>query len=216
MTEKTPYDKDAETYCKQYESLKFEDVHKDILTMLPEKGAKILDVGAGSGRDASWLAKKGYEVTAVEPSLAMIREGKKIHKGEKIKWLCDRMPDLEQVLGDNKKFDFILLSAVWMHVKPEERSKAFKNLNLLLAPNGQMSIVLRFGTPREDMYPVSAEELQKLAKQNKLEVTFVKEKDEQDVLKRSDVHWGRICFKKGNEREEQNKAIAKIMESKQR
>ncbi len=76
------YDKEAERYCKQYESLKFEDIHKDILHMLPEKGAKVLDVGAGSGRDASWFAKEGYKVTALEPSLAMIKEGNNYHNGE--------------------------------------------------------------------------------------------------------------------------------------
>ena len=30
-------------------------------------GARVLDVGAGSGRNIVWLLEQGYEVTAVEP-----------------------------------------------------------------------------------------------------------------------------------------------------
>ena len=33
-----------------------------------------MDVGAGSGRDAAWLASLGYNVTGVEPAQAMRRE----------------------------------------------------------------------------------------------------------------------------------------------
>jgi FkbM family methyltransferase len=41
--------------------------------------ACVLDIGAGSGRDAAWLASLGYEVIAVEPSAAMVREAQRIH-----------------------------------------------------------------------------------------------------------------------------------------
>lgn len=36
-----------------------------------------LDVGAGSGRDAAWLASWGYEVVAAEPAAGMRREASK-------------------------------------------------------------------------------------------------------------------------------------------
>ena len=36
-----------------------------------------LDVGAGSGRDAAWLASLGYEVVAAEPAAGMRREASK-------------------------------------------------------------------------------------------------------------------------------------------
>jgi protein-L-isoaspartate O-methyltransferase len=38
---------------------------------LPAPPARVLDVGAGSGRDAAWLTSLGLEVVAVEPSVAL-------------------------------------------------------------------------------------------------------------------------------------------------
>jgi len=65
------YDQKAEQLVSQYESLTFEHVHPALPTMLPPPGATILDIGAGSGRDAAWFAAKGYDVVAAEPSEAM-------------------------------------------------------------------------------------------------------------------------------------------------
>ena len=61
------YDQNAEQLVSQYESLTFEHVHPALLDLLPPPGATILDVGAGSGRDAAWFAAKGYDVVAAEP-----------------------------------------------------------------------------------------------------------------------------------------------------
>ena len=47
--------------------------------LLPQSGAVIMDVGAGSGRDAAWLASLGHEVLAVEPSAAMRAEAHRLH-----------------------------------------------------------------------------------------------------------------------------------------
>ncbi len=62
-----------------YESLRFEDIHNQLLNRLPEKPLCILDIGAGTGRDAAWLAEHGHQVMAVEPSAGMRKEGQKRH-----------------------------------------------------------------------------------------------------------------------------------------
>jgi SAM-dependent methyltransferase len=64
----TWYDANAETVSARYEATTAEDVHGWLSDMLPATPATILDVGAGTGRDAAWLAAKGYDVIAVEPS----------------------------------------------------------------------------------------------------------------------------------------------------
>ena len=51
----------------QYNSVPFESVHKDWLDDIPSEGMA-LDVGAGSGRDARFLAARGLSVVAVEPA----------------------------------------------------------------------------------------------------------------------------------------------------
>ena len=38
------------------------------VNLLPRPPGRALDVGAGTGRDAAWLARLGFQVVAVEPS----------------------------------------------------------------------------------------------------------------------------------------------------
>jgi 2-polyprenyl-3-methyl-5-hydroxy-6-metoxy-1,4-benzoquinol methylase len=85
---------------------------------LPAPPASVLDVGAGSGRDAAWLAGKGYSVLAVEPSATMREEAQGRHAVPSIVWMDDRLPSLDAVLRLGAAFDLILVSAVWMHVQP--------------------------------------------------------------------------------------------------
>ena len=68
----TYYSANASALVKQYDSVPFETVHKDWLKAIPREGM-VLDVGAGSGRDARYLAAKGLSVVAVEPAVG-IRE----------------------------------------------------------------------------------------------------------------------------------------------
>jgi SAM-dependent methyltransferase len=65
------YDDHAHDLADQYERLRSEDVHRGLVDLLPDRAGSVLDVGAGSGRDAAWLSEHGYDVVAVEPSAAM-------------------------------------------------------------------------------------------------------------------------------------------------
>jgi protein-L-isoaspartate O-methyltransferase len=55
-------------YRVRYESVAAETVHGWLVDLLPNAPALVLDIGAGTGRDAAWLASRGLEVVAVEPS----------------------------------------------------------------------------------------------------------------------------------------------------
>jgi len=63
-----------------------------MLDLLPTAPATILDVGAGSGRDAAWLAAKSYEVIAVEPSANMRAAAARLHPEAKVHWISDTLP----------------------------------------------------------------------------------------------------------------------------
>lgn len=65
------YNHDATRFGERYTSLRFEDVQRGVLAHLPVPGSRILDVGAGSGRDAFALDERGYIVTAVEPAVLL-------------------------------------------------------------------------------------------------------------------------------------------------
>lgn len=70
------YEQHADCLAEQYTSLKFEDVHASWRAFWPQARDRVLDVGAGSGRDAKWMAEHGCEVIAIEPAQALLRFGK--------------------------------------------------------------------------------------------------------------------------------------------
>jgi len=158
-----------------------------------------LDVGAGSGRDAAWLAAQGYEVVAVEPAAGMRAEGQRRHPDAKVRWLDDQLPGLVSVHGLALGFDLILLSAVWQHVAPTDRPRAFRKLVTLLRPGGLMLITLRHGPAPVDrpMHPVSLSEVEGLARVNGIEVLRVVDKS--DAMARSDVRWTMVALRIPND-----------------
>jgi len=79
------YDSAATALVPEYERVSFENVHAPVLKWLPQSPAWVLDVGAGSGRDAAWFARKGHNVVAVEPSQQLRTVGEERHKSPAIK-----------------------------------------------------------------------------------------------------------------------------------
>jgi SAM-dependent methyltransferase len=130
------YQEHAEAVVERHESLAPEKVNAWFERYLPTQSALVLDVGAGSGRDAAWLVSRGHQVIAVEPSGQMRTRGQRLHGSERIRWINDRLPGLEAVHRLGLSFDFILLNAVWMHVVPADRRRAFRKLITLLKPGG--------------------------------------------------------------------------------
>jgi SAM-dependent methyltransferase len=188
------YEQHATRLVTQYESLSFEDVHADLIGILPAPGSTVLDIGAGSGRDAAWLAAKGYDVVAVEPSEAMLAHARAKHTSSRIQWLSDSLPDLANVRRLGLSFDLILLSAVWMYIPPSDRQRALRKLATLLAPKGRIAISLRLGAPDTEraMHEVSLLELAGLAQQFGLRIVHAS--DSQDKLGRSEVSWTNVVL----------------------
>lgn len=57
---------DAAALAVQYESIRFADVQREVLHLFPAPPARVLDIGAGTRRDAAALAQLGYAVVAVD------------------------------------------------------------------------------------------------------------------------------------------------------
>ena len=154
----------------------------------------MLDIGAGSGRDAAWLAAQGHTVVAVEPAAAMRHEGQRLHLDANIRWLDDRLPALQNVHRLGMAFDFILVSAVWMHIPPAERTRSFRKVITLLKPGGLLAITLRHGAADDDreLYPVAWEEIERLARDHGAMV--VRKVVDRDRLGRSEVSWTQMAL----------------------
>jgi len=188
------YGETVEALVRQYESLAFDDVHRDLLPLLPAAPARALDVGAGTGRDAAALAARGHAVTAVEPTPELRREAQRLHAGAAIRWLDDALPGLAAVHALGERFDIVLLSAVWMHLDADERRAAMDSVAGLLAPGGVMSLSLRHGPvpAGRRMFEVSAVETRALAEARGLRTLH--DSTAAALLNGPEVWWSRLVF----------------------
>ncbi|MDT7526874.1 class I SAM-dependent methyltransferase, partial [Pseudidiomarina sp. GXY010] len=116
------------------------------------------------------------------------------HPNPSVHWINDSLPELKHVQRHATKFDLILLSAVWMHIAPSSRQRAFRKLSSLLKPNGNMVISLRHGASPDTrtMHPVSADELKQYAQQQGLSFRLLNARDDQ--LGRQDVAWETVLL----------------------
>lgn len=189
------YSRHAEQLSEQYDAVAPEQMHQDWLKYVPEEGA-ILDVGAGSGRDARFFAAKNLSVVAVEPAKRLRELAQANSMNYAIHWLDDCLPKLPKVTALQMKFDLILLSAVWMHLPKKDRESAFRRLSSLLKPNGRLVISLRHG-PCEDsrkMFAVSSEELQQFCSQFGLVFHHLHHSHRKDAQKRPAVTWQTVMM----------------------
>jgi SAM-dependent methyltransferase len=189
------YDQRAAAIAATYESLEFSAVHNWLLDLLPKGRGLILDVGAGSGRDAAGFVALGHEVVAVEPSAAMMREGSARHPDPRIRWLDDRLPGLDATHRSGLAFDAILLSGVWQHVAPGDRPRAFRKLVTLLKPGGVFAVTLRLGeaASERDMHEVSRSEIEVLARGHGAYVE--RSVEAADRLGRNGVRWIQLALR---------------------
>ncbi len=190
------YDNNAKILFKQYESVKFESVHQDWLTIIPKSG-KALDLGCGSGRDAAYLAAKGFEVVAVDKSVILLDLAKNVHISKSISWFNDFLPNLPIVMQLNIRFDLVLLSAVWMHLNKEQRAISLRCISELLSSTGIVVITLRHGLfdDSRTSYPLTAEEIMMLGESEGLSSKLVTELSN-DQLGRDKVVWQTVVLRK--------------------
>lgn len=95
------------------------------LVEVVEKGdfcppAKVLDIGCGNGRNSIYLAKRGFDVEAVDFSETAIELAKEkaVKAGVSVKFYCQSIFDFEYAA---KSFDAIYDSGCFHHIAPHRR-----------------------------------------------------------------------------------------------
>jgi hypothetical protein len=93
-------------------------------------------------------------------------------------------------------FNFILMSAIWMHLAPQLRATAFKNLMGLLTAGGILAVTLRCGpAPAErEMYEVTEEETRQLSAE--YGATVLRCLSAPDQSGRSEISWIQMALRK--------------------
>ncbi|MGZ5912876.1 MAG: class I SAM-dependent methyltransferase, partial [Reyranella sp.] len=164
------YGETADALVKHYEGVTFAEVHRETLDLMPTPPSRVLDVGAGTGRDAAALAALGHSVVAVEPTPELRAHGQRLHRDAAITWIDDALPDLDKVHALGVRHDLVLLSAVWMHLDAGQRERAMAAIAGLLRPGALVTLSLRHGPipAGRRMFNVSAAETSALAARHAL------------------------------------------------
>lgn len=194
------YPQDAADLVERYEAISFGEKHRSILHLLPVGPSRVLDVGAGTGADAAWFARGGHDVVAVEPVRELYLPGMALHPSPRIEWIEDALPGLRVVLASGRRFDLVMLTAVWMHLDDAERRAAMPNVAALLDEGGLLILSLRHGSPppRRRMFDVSAEETTALAHDCGLRLVFSERTESAQAANRAaGITWSRLAFVRG-------------------
>ena len=103
---------------------------------------KILEINCGTGEDALWLAKQGFEVTATDISETMVQVAKSKNNSQNPVFLQADINELHQHF-DGQQFDLIFSNFGGLNCLSEIRLELFfKNASQLLSENGHLVLVI--------------------------------------------------------------------------
>jgi SAM-dependent methyltransferase len=161
--------------------------------LIPAIPCRVVDIGAGTGRDAAGFAALGHSVLTAE----LRTRAMGLHPSPQIEWLDDSLPELAQLAARDEKFDVVMLTAVWMHLDERQRRAAMPKVASLVQQGGLLSLTLRHGPvpPGRRMFEVTAQETEQLASLEGLSLLF-KQDGQGDGLRRNGVSWTRLAFSK--------------------
>lgn len=132
------YEAAGEQLALRYETVA-SPVSRFFRVAFPE-GARILDVGAGSGRDLAALSAAGYDAFGVEPSSTLREAAFAVHPELAGRIADGALPQLGTPHGGN--FDGILCSAVLMHLSEADLFDSAFALRGLLKKGGRLLLSL--------------------------------------------------------------------------
>lgn len=101
---------------------------------------RALDLGAGEGRTALWLAQRGWDVTAVDFSDVALDRGRRRVEDSgapgRADWVC---ADLTEYADPPGPFDLVLL--LFIHLPATHRRRLLRLAATALAPGGLVLVV---------------------------------------------------------------------------
>jgi SAM-dependent methyltransferase len=107
-----------------------------VLKLIP-KGGRILELGSGYGRDATYMEALGYEVLrtdAAEGFIDLLRS--QGHRAEKLNVLTDNF---------GVDYDLVFAHAVFLHFKPEDLKLILRKSFDCLKPGGVLAFSVKEG-----------------------------------------------------------------------
>jgi SAM-dependent methyltransferase len=101
---------------------------------------RAVDLAAGEGRNAIWLARRGWQVTAVDFSQVALDKGRAISGDLPIAWVCADATTWRE----EASYDVGLLA--YLQLPADERRAAHRNAFAALRPGGSLLVVAHDST----------------------------------------------------------------------
>jgi len=97
-----------------------------------------IDLAAGEGRNALWLAERGWQVTAVDFSSVAIDRGKQAaaERSVEVRWLVD---DVHTVELSERAFDLVLIA--YLQLPWEQMDRVLRRAAAAVAPGGTFFLI---------------------------------------------------------------------------
>ncbi|WP_180180951.1 bifunctional 2-polyprenyl-6-hydroxyphenol methylase/3-demethylubiquinol 3-O-methyltransferase UbiG [Acinetobacter sp. YH01021] len=131
------YNKHAEEFTASTFEVDMESLYQPFLAELPE-GARILDVGCGSGRDTLAFKKKGYQVDAIDYSEELVK------KASRLTGIPIKLKSFYEV-DDYEAYDGIWACASLLHCERTRLKEVIGKLLSALKPNGVIYMSFKYG-----------------------------------------------------------------------
>lgn len=127
----------AQEYCEETSSIPVDHLYPPFLALL-DPGAHILDLGCGSGRDSKAFCDKGYRVTPIDGSPAIVAWAS-AHIGQPVE------AKSFQEIDYKGEFDGVWASASLLHCPPHELQEVLRRILSSLKTNGVMYMSFKWG-----------------------------------------------------------------------
>lgn len=131
------YNQNADAFCEQTWAVDMSELYRPFEAYVPPK-ASILDVGCGAGRDALYFYEKGYDVTAFDYSLELVKNAQAL----------TGLPILHRSfyeIDERNKYDGIWCCASLLHVPFDQLSDVLMRLVRALKIEGVAYLSFKYG-----------------------------------------------------------------------
>jgi ubiquinone/menaquinone biosynthesis C-methylase UbiE len=96
---------------------------------------RALDLAAGEGRNALWLARNGWTVTAVDFSRVALEKGREVAGDVDVEWVVG------DALAWSRDAAYDLAIVAYLQLVADERGEAVRNAFTSLAPRGTLLVI---------------------------------------------------------------------------
>ena len=144
LVTKESYDRTAELYAdnvKNIAPIGQREEFFNLLKNLLKKGARILDLGCGSGRDAKAFSEMGLHVTGIDFSSELLKIAQ-LNAPSAIFYLMD----INSLLLPESSFEGVWASASLLHVEKAGLKHVLQRISHVLKPHGIFYLSVKKGT----------------------------------------------------------------------